>query len=63
MSWQEQLLGSLAGSGPLALALGFAVKTLWSRVRELEKKLETVNAERLEDLKALLQQSDSSGQS
>lgn len=58
MTWEEQLLGSLAGSGPLALALGLAVKTLWSRVRELEKKLEGLNAERLNDLKEMLRSDD-----
>ena len=58
MEWSG-FLESVIGSGPLALALGLAVRTLWARMRELETKLETLNAERLDDLRSLLKPDDS----
>jgi len=53
VEWQ-QVLESLAGSGPLAGALAFALWKMWARCSELEAQLKASQDARIEDLKSIL---------
>ena len=53
MEWQK-ILESLAGSGPLAGVLGFAVWRLWDKCQALDAKVDAIQAARLNDLREML---------
>ena len=53
MQW-DQVLGSLAGSGPLAGALAFALWKTWARLQEREKQVDALQQQLIAELKSLL---------
>lgn len=55
--WQK-VAESVAGSGPLAGALAFALWKMWARVAELEKQLHQSQTARIDDLKSMLKPDD-----
>ena len=57
MEWQ-QVIASLAGSGPLAGILAFATYKMWSRCLELEKRNDDLQEARIADLKQLMRPHD-----
>ena len=59
MEWHH-LAESLVGSGPLAIALGLAVRTLWAKTQQLEKRVEELQEQRVADLREMLRSVDSS---
>lgn len=53
MEWPK-VIESLAGSGPLAGALAFALWKMWARLSDLEKQLKDSQDARIDDLKSIL---------
>lgn len=62
MEW-DSLLTSLIGSSPATGMCLFAIRVLWLRLKERDSELADLNQARIEDLRQILELSDSGARS